>query len=100
MFNSLIYAKRLEKVGLTREQAETHVQMVAEIMETNLATKQDMKDLEGRFHAFTLDIENRFERFATDIRNQMALQEYRLTIKLGTIVSLAVGIAVTLSKLL
>ena len=80
MFNSLKYAKQLEGVGLPREQAEAHVQIMTEIVETSLATKQDLKDLK------------------TDLESRMIQLEYRLTIKLGTIVSLAIGIAVTLSK--
>lgn len=48
MFNTLLYTKKLEQVGISREQAETHVQIIAEIVEGNLATKQDLKDLEHR----------------------------------------------------
>jgi len=51
---------------------------VTEIIETNLATRQDTKDLE----------------------NKIIQSEYRLTIKLGTIVSIAIGIAVALAKLI
>jgi hypothetical protein len=78
MFNALRYTKKLEEVGFTREQAEAHIEIMTEVIETNLATKQDMKDL----------------------RVEMAQLENRLTIKLGTIVSLAIGIAVTLAKLI
>ena len=45
MFNTLKYVKKLEEVGISREQAETHIQIVTEIMETTLATQQDVKDL-------------------------------------------------------
>ncbi len=78
MFKSLRYTKKLEEVGLTREQAETHIEIMTEIIETNLATKQDIKDLE----------------------NKIIQSEYRLTIKLGTIVSIAIGVAVALTNLL
>lgn len=78
MFKALKYTRKLEEVGFTREQAETHVDIMTEIIETTLATKQDIKDL----------------------RVDMSQLEYRLTIKLGTIVSVAIGIAVALSNLL
>lgn len=73
MFNALKYTKQLEEVGLTREQAETHVQIMIEIMELNLATKEDIKEL----------------------RHDMAQLESRLIIKLGAM--LAVMLPLSLS---
>jgi len=74
MFNTLLYTKRLEATGISREQAEAHVQIIAEIVEENLATKQDLKEL-----------------------------EYRLIIKLsailGTIVTVAITVTSVLSKI-
>jgi hypothetical protein len=52
MFNTLTYAKRLEDAGIPRPQAEAQVQVLAEIVETELATKNDiqhaLKELEYR----------------------------------------------------
>ncbi len=48
MFDTLAYTKKLEAVGLSRAHAETHVQMMADIIEKELATKQDLRDLESR----------------------------------------------------
>jgi hypothetical protein len=45
MFDTLKYAIQLEEAGVTRKQAETHMRIMSEIVETNLATKQDLKDL-------------------------------------------------------
>lgn len=50
-------------------------------METNLATQQDIKDLKQ------------------DYKHELIQLEQRMTIKLGTIISIAIGIAVTLVKL-
>ncbi len=77
MFNTLKYVKNLEQVGISREQAEAHVHILSEMMETNLATQQDIKNLEQK----------------------IIQSEQRMTIKLGTIVSIAIGVAVTLAKL-
>ena len=88
MFNSLKYAKSLEEVGLPRAQAEAHVLILAEIMETNFATKLDIRELEQRLVV------------SVDSLEQKIIQsEQRMTIKLGTIVSIAIGIAVTLAKM-
>lgn len=73
MFNTLMYAKKLESVGLPREQAEAHVQIIADVIEEQLATKQDLKEL-----------------------------EYRLIIKLsaimGTMITLAIAVTMALAK--
>ena len=80
MFNTLKYAKKLEGVGITREQAEAHVQIISEIVEGDLATKQDMKDL----------------------KDELQKMEYRLVIKLGAIVtalsSAAIAILISVFK--
>jgi hypothetical protein len=65
MFNTLRYAKRLEEAGIPRQQAEAHVQIIAEIVEGDLATKQDVKEL----------------------KDEMQKLEYRLVIKLGALVA-------------
>lgn len=43
MFNTLTYAKKLEDAGVPRPQAEAQVQVLAEIVEGELATKNDIK---------------------------------------------------------
>ncbi len=52
------YAKKLKKAGFTEQQAEAQVQVLAEIIDENLATKQDIellrrdiKEMEGRIKA-------------------------------------------------
>ena len=73
MFDTLKYSRILEAAGVSRDQAEAHVKIIAEIVEGDLATKQDLKEL-----------------------------EYRLIIKLsavlGTIVTLAIAVTAALSK--
>lgn len=66
MIDTLRYVKKLEAAGVTREQAELQVQVMAEIVDHNFATKQDFKDME----------------------HKIELLEHRLTIKLGSIVIL------------
>lgn len=43
MFNTLTFTKKLEDAGIPRLQAEAHVQVLAEIVESELATKNDIK---------------------------------------------------------
>ena len=52
MFNTLAMTKRLEDSGVPRSQAEAHVQVLAELVDGELATKtdikRDLKELEYR----------------------------------------------------
>ena len=81
-FDTLAYAKKLERAGVPAAQAEVQAEALAEIIEERLATKRDLKDLEGVL-----------------VRDLKEL-EMRLTIKLGTMLVIAIGIFATLMKLL
>lgn len=74
MFDTLKYSRILEAVGISREQAEAHIKIIAEIVEGELATKQDLKEL-----------------------------EYRLIIKLsavvGTIVTFAIAVTAAIARM-
>lgn len=80
----------LNKMGsLRREQAEAHVQLITEITEGDLATKQDMKNLDTKLDASTERLEHKLLQL-----------EYRLIIKLGTIVTVVIAAATTVIKFL
>jgi hypothetical protein len=121
VFNSLKYAKLLEEAGVSRQQAETHMEIMTEILDANIATKQDIKDLQTATSqdikdlqiatsqdikdlqsATSQDIKNLRTEMITlnhDLENRIIQSEYRMTVKLGTIVSIAIGVAVTLARL-
>ncbi len=84
MNNALKYVKILEGTGITREQAETHIQIISEILEGDLVTKQDIKNLDIKFET---------------IEHKILQSEYRMTIKLGSIVTLAIAAATAVIKL-
>lgn len=50
-FDTLKYAKRLKEAGFTESQAEGLAAAQAELIEDNLATKRDLKELEHRLVA-------------------------------------------------
>jgi BioD-like phosphotransacetylase family protein len=93
MYDSLKYAKKLEEAGVSREQAEVHIQIMTEIIETNLATKQDLKDLSAELR---YEIVSRFQALSA----QIIQSEQKMTIRLGGIVSVAMGLMLALEKLL
>jgi hypothetical protein len=70
-FDTLAYAKKLKKVGFTEEQAEVQAETLADIIDSNLATKRDLKEL-----------------------------ELNLTIKIGAMLAICVGSIAALVKIL
>ena len=80
MFNTLRYARVLESAGVSREQAEAHVQIMAEIVEDNLATKEDIRQLEQK------------------LDHKIIQLEYRLTLKIGTMIAASVAAITTFFK--
>ena len=114
MWNSLKYTKQLEEVGLTRIQAETHIQIMGEIVDTNLASKQDMKDLrqdmrqdmkdltqelQQEMKDLKVELRQEMKDLGQELRHEMRLLEQRMTIKLGAIVSVAMTVVVAVAKL-
>jgi hypothetical protein len=78
MRNALKYAKMLEETGFSREQAETSIMILGEVMDHNLASKQDIKDLESKLHEL----------------------ESRLTIRMGTMLAASIAVLTALQKLI
>jgi hypothetical protein len=70
-FDTLAYARRLRQAGFTEQQAEVQAEALAAVVSETLATKQDLREL-----------------------------EYRLTLRLGTMMTVAVGSVAALVKLL
>lgn len=99
MFNALKYIKSLESVGLSRPQAEAHVELVMKAIEEQVATKSDMiemrtelghvcKDLDQGFTKLALEIDKvRFEssQNLSDVRLEMSKMENRLMLRFGSL---------------
>jgi len=81
-FDTHTFVKKLKAVGFTEEQAEVFAAEQARLIEDKLATKNDLVELEN------------------DLRRDMKELEYRMIIKLGTLMVLAIGVMATLVKLL
>ena len=75
LFNTHLYVKRMMAAGFTERQAEVQAESLAELIDDRLASKRDLTDLEERL---------------TD----------RLTLRLGSMMVIAVGTVATLVKLL
>lgn len=143
MFNSLKSVKRLERVGVSRDQAEAYVQIMNEFMESNLVTgeqfkdgifllksefkenisilkselkedisalgselKEDMSALRDEFKRDISILRNEVKEDASslrselkDIHHKIEQLESRMIIKLGAMMSISIGILVTILKL-
>lgn len=65
--DTLGYCKRLEAVGVPREQAEVHAQILTEVM-SQVATKDDLKDLEVRMKEWvTLYVQEQVAELKADM---------------------------------
>ena len=75
-FDTLQYAKKLEKVGFTPEQAEVHAEAIKELVDNKLATKDDLRQLEERlFHYINQE--------TSKLAHRIGEMGYKLTIRLG-----------------
>jgi hypothetical protein len=84
-FDTLKFANTLKAAGVLPAQAEAEAAALAEVWEVNLkalATQEDIK------------------REVDLLRRDMTALEQRLTIKLGALMALAVGVVAALVKLL
>ena len=97
MFNTLKYAKMLEEVGFSRDQSETSVKILVEIMEDKLATKQDVAELKAEM-AMKASKQDILE-LRKDLNHSVAQLESKLTIRMGTMLGASVAILTAIQKL-
>ena len=81
-FDTHAFVKELTSAGMPEAQAEVLAKSQAKLIDEKLATKHDLKELEER------------------LRRDMKELEFRLTIRLGSMMVIAVGAVAALVKLL
>ena len=81
-FDTHAFVKELTQAGRPEAQAEVLARSQATLINEKLATKQDLKELEAR------------------LRHDMKELELRLTIRLGSMMIVAIGVVAALVKLL
>ena len=92
-FDTLTYAKKLQEAGFTEQQAEAQAEALRAVVEENLATKLDLKEMEGRLlHEIglvrrdTKEMETRLLHKTELVRRDMKEMETRITLRLGGLV--------------
>ncbi len=81
-FDTHAFVKELTQAGMPEGQAEVLARSQAMLIDEKLATKYDLKELEAR------------------LRHGMKELELRLTIRLGSMMVVAIGVVAALVKLL
>ncbi len=74
VFDTLKSVEELQEAGIPENQAKAQVRVFQQIIESDLATKRDMKELEQK------------------LQQEMRELEYRLTIKTGSMVVASTGV--------
>jgi hypothetical protein len=106
VFDTLTFAKRLKAAGFNDQQAEAQAEGIAEIIENNIATKDDLKVLEAatkreikELEAVTKqdikELEERMQQQFTQLDHRVDMLGYKLTIRLGSMLGGMLIIAVT-----
>lgn len=102
MFNTLKYSRILEATGVSREQAEAHIQIMAEIVEGELATKQDIREARQEIQTSADSMKQEVKVLESKMDSKFEQMEYRLIIRLTAIlvpvISLTIAVMTFLMK--
>ena len=82
LFDTHKAVKELQEAGFDEAQAEAVVATVGTAIVGNIATKQDISDLRA------------------DLRSEMQAMELRITLRMGGLIAVGVGLIIALDKLL
>ncbi len=125
-FDTHAFVKELTKAGMPEEQAEVLARSQATLIDEKLATKQDLKELELRLKRDMKELEMRLTRDMQELKRDMKeleanlkrdmkelemrlkrdMQEmelrlkHDLTVRLGSMMVVAIGVVAALVKLL
>jgi hypothetical protein len=121
MFNSLKYAKMLMNAGVPREAAETQIEIMSDMMQDNFSTKQDVKDLgvalRSEMQEMNMSLRAEMQETASalraemrelgaslrgemkDVRMEVQKLEYRMTIKMGSMMTVLLSLTIAILKL-
>ena len=91
-FDSLGYARRLRDRGVPQEQAEAHAEAARDFIMTELVTKSD---LQVALQAAIAPLERRMD----NLEMKIDTQTLRLTVRLGAMQVVLIGVRATLLKL-
>lgn len=102
MFDTLQYTKGAEKVGIRREHAEYQAEQLLKLVNDELATKKDIHEIRKDIKQLEVDLRKDIKQLDVDlrkdieeIRKDIKETEYKLTIRLGIMMFISMGLVVT-----
>ena len=117
MIDTLRYNARLVEAGFKKEQADESIKILAEIMESNLATKIDMVKLENKIDHTKSELLSKIDNINSELlskidninseiqnghlklENKIEKSEFRMTKILGSILIISMSVIGFLIKL-
>ena len=99
-FDTLSYAKELIAAGMPQQQAEVISLRQRTLIENELATKADIAGIQRDMKRMDVDLQRTIKELETGLRHDVKASETRLTLRLGSVVVIALGAMTTLTKLL
>ena len=105
-FDTLGYAKRLRDSGVPQPQAEAHAEAARDFVMAELVTKTDLQTnlqvLSAHFDAKLANFDVKLANFDAKLANmdvKLDMLSLRLTVRLGAMLAVAVGLLATVIKL-
>ena len=99
-FDTLVYAKKLKSVGFTEAQAEALAESQAQLIESRLATKQDIELVRRDMKELETSLKRDMKALDVSLKRDLKEIEMRLTIRMGILIAASIAIVSTLVKLL
>ena len=93
MFDTHAFVKELTQAGMPEQQAEVLARSQATLIDEKLATKEDLKKLE-------LATKEDLKKLELATKRDLKELELRLTLRLGSMMVVAIGVVAALVKLL
>jgi hypothetical protein len=81
-FDTLTYAKRLHEAGFTERQAEAQAEALRAVVDENLATKRDLKELENRLEIRFKELDGRIKEMETRLEVRIKEVETKLEVRI------------------
>lgn len=96
MFDTHAVITRLEASGFSPKQAEGLVAEQVKFMDDGLATKRDLQDNKQELKQDIKDLRQELKQEINELRQEIKTLEMRLTIKLGAMMVVMIGVLAAL----
>jgi hypothetical protein len=87
-FDTMKYSQKLIREGISENHAKAHTEALADVIDSRLATKENLKALEN-------NLKNDIKILRNEFKNDVKLLESRLILKLGSILGSMILTATT-----